>query len=66
MNVQDRYAFNLDLRYFSLDGSRLLVEPQPAYPWTEKFASQVPPRHYERLEAISNVEKRRGAVAVGP
>ncbi|WP_410637754.1 hypothetical protein [Amycolatopsis sp. lyj-346] len=50
MNVRDSHLFNLDLRYFENDGSRLVVKPEPAYPWTEKYG-EVAERHYERLEA---------------
>ena len=50
MNVRDSHLFNLDLRYFENDGSRLVVNPEPAYPWTEKYG-EVAERYYERLEA---------------
>lgn len=50
-NVQDTYMFNGDMRYFSRDGSRLVVAPQPSYPWTENHAALIPGRVYERLDA---------------
>jgi hypothetical protein len=50
-SVRDAYAFNLDLRYFKRDGSRLIVSPEPPFPWSESYAGQTEPRVYERLEA---------------
>lgn len=50
-SVRDTYAFNLDTRYFERDGSRLIVKPQPPFPWAEMFASETSPRVYERLDA---------------
>jgi hypothetical protein len=49
-NVRDTYEFLADLRFFSRDGSRLIVEPKPAFPWNENVAIPVPGRVYERLE----------------
>jgi hypothetical protein len=50
MNVRDTYRWNLDLGCFALDGSHLVADPLNKL-WRDKFASQVPPRSYERLEA---------------
>lgn len=51
MNVRDVYRFNADLRFFSRDGSRLLVKPEPPFPWSENVAVPLPGRSYERLDA---------------
>ncbi|MDR6793608.1 hypothetical protein J2X12_003113 [Pseudarthrobacter oxydans] len=51
MNVRDVYKFNSDLRFFSRDGSRLVVRPEPAFSWTENVAQPLQQRAYERLEA---------------
>jgi hypothetical protein len=53
-NIRDTFRFNLDLRYFSRDGSRLIVQPQPAFPWHEGFGEELSPRLYERLEAAKS------------
>lgn len=49
LNVRDTYEFLADLRFFSRDGSRLIVEPKPAFPWEESVAIPVLGRVYERL-----------------
>lgn len=51
MAVRDHFAFNLDTRYFERDGSRLIVKPEPPFPWSEVFAGERSPRAYERLDA---------------
>lgn len=51
MNVCDTYIFNGDLRFFSRDGSRLLVKSEPEIPWNEEIAIPLPGRVYERLVA---------------
>ena len=51
MNVRDTYKFNSDLRFFSRDGSRLIVTPEPGRNWTENVAQPLQQRVYERLEA---------------
>ncbi len=55
-NVSDTYRFNSGLRYFNRVDGRLVVEPQPAFPWTEDFATQVGERRYERLEGKASVQ----------
>lgn len=49
MNVRDTYRFNAPLTYFERDGSRLIVQPYPAYAWDEQSAVPTPERVYERL-----------------
>ncbi|MBO1741648.1 hypothetical protein [Leifsonia sp. TF02-11] len=51
MNVRDTFKFNGDFRFFRRDGSRLLVQTEPPFPWTENVAAPTEPRRYERLEA---------------
>lgn len=51
MNVRDTLKFNGDFRYFRHDGSRLIVETEPPFPWAENVAAPTESRHYERLEA---------------
>ena len=51
MNVRDTYVFNGALRYFTRDGSMLVVAPQQDIPWTENHAALLPGRVYERLDA---------------
>lgn len=48
LTVRDTYEFLVDLRFFSRDGSRLIVEPKQAVPWTESVATPIPGRVYER------------------
>lgn len=50
LNVRDTYEFLADLRFFSKDGSRLIVKSQQAFPWRESVASPLPGRGYERLD----------------
>jgi hypothetical protein len=51
INTRDAFLFNLTTCDVAVDGSRLIINPQPPYPWTEKFAGQFKDRIYERLEA---------------
>ncbi|MBE1514290.1 hypothetical protein [Nesterenkonia halotolerans] len=50
MNVRDTYEFLADLRFFSQDGSRLIVKPKQDRPWDESVATSIPGRVYERLD----------------
>lgn len=50
LNVRDTLQFNLDFRYFELDGSRLLVRPTVLFPDQLKVAEPIGPRLYERIE----------------
>lgn len=47
-NSCDRFAIHGDLRFFREDGFRLVVEPQPSYPWTVRNAEFIA-REYEAL-----------------
>ncbi len=58
MNTQDEYGFMLEARFFTADGSRLIVEPTLPYPWEEVFAGQSKPRIYERLDAPATDHRR--------
>lgn len=49
-NIRDTFEFIENLRFFSKDGSRLIVDPQQRSPWTKATASAVPGRHYERWD----------------
>lgn len=51
MNVRDTFRFGGDFRHFSLDGSRLVVDPELPFPWEENVAEPTSPRVYERLDA---------------
>jgi hypothetical protein len=55
-NVSDTYRFSSGLRYFGRVDGRLVVEPRPAFPWTEDFATQIGERRYERLEGKASVQ----------
>lgn len=47
-NSCDKFKFVGDLRFFERDGSRLIVEPKPSYPWLIRPAAFVG-REYEAL-----------------
>ncbi|MDZ5146352.1 hypothetical protein [Microbacterium testaceum] len=51
MNVRDTFRFGGDFRHFSLDGSRLIVDPELPFPWEDNVAEPTSPRIYERLDA---------------
>ncbi|MGC0371309.1 hypothetical protein [Microbacterium sp. SLBN-111] len=51
MNVRDTFRFGGDFRHFRLDGSRLIVDPTPQFPWEDNVAEPTGPRIYERLDA---------------
>jgi hypothetical protein len=55
-NVSDDYVLTLDLRYFTADGSRLVVNPEVPFPWKMTYAYPLPPRSYPRLEADTPAE----------
>jgi hypothetical protein len=50
MSVRDTYRFSGDLRLFQLDGSRLIVRPEPEHTWKQNVAQPLQQRVYERLE----------------
>lgn len=50
MTTYDVVVFNADLRFFTRDGSRLLVQPEPAFPWSENVGQPLPDRVYDRLD----------------
>lgn len=50
MNVCDTYEFLASLRFFSRDGSRLIVSPQRTFPNDDGVATPIPGRKYERLD----------------
>jgi hypothetical protein len=54
LNAHDVVQFNADLRFFTRDGSRLIVKTEPPYPWRENIGQPLPERVYERLDAASN------------
>ncbi|MGX7679059.1 hypothetical protein ACSMXN_09175 [Jatrophihabitans sp. DSM 45814] len=64
-NVRDTYRFNADLRFFERDGSRLIVKPEPAFPWTEAWADPSSRRIYDRLESGASSETAVGIRAAG-
>ncbi len=49
-NVCDTYEFLTSLRFFSRDGSRLIVTPRRTFSNDEGVATLVPGRRYERLD----------------
>ncbi|MEV6440970.1 hypothetical protein [Amycolatopsis sp. NPDC051716] len=57
MNILDKHVLTLDLRFFRMDGSRIIVDKMPAYSWSE-YAEQVPPRIYERIDTAKEAALR--------
>lgn len=51
LNAYDIHQFNTDVRLFHRDGSMLIVNPAPPFPWTEDYATPLPGRVYDRLDA---------------
>lgn len=56
LRVREEYSFNGDLRHFKRDGSRLVVNPDPAYPWFRNVAVPRYRRVYEALDAADEPE----------
>lgn len=51
LNAHDVALFNADLRFFSRDGSHLIVKPAPPFTLMESGATPLPDRVYDRLDA---------------